>query len=1051
MLHRKSCWWVVVSALCSFALVGTFTGCGSGTKSSGSGGSGSSTIVVSITSPTSAPTIQAGQTVNITAAVSNDSSNQGVTWSVSGGGTLSNQTSTTVTYNAPASVAGNTIVTVKATSAADSSDSTTLTITVTPAAAIAVRITNPISTIAAGASAVTLNATVQNDSSNSGVTWTLTVGGSACSPSCGALSAATTASVLYTPPSSAPASPDNAPTISATSIAKTSVVATDPFTITGNTTQPVSLQPPSTSVPGAGIANQSYAGSIQATNGVGSYTWLINGTQVTAGGYSLGDSITAKFSGANNATLSFSGLPTTAETLPSFTVEVEDSGNPQTTASNSYSIQVSATGAQIGGQISLSNSCGSVTLPSFTVTLTNAAGALVGTQSTDANGDYSFASVPYETYTVTPSIPGASSSVFYPASYSAVASASNITGDNFSATVGYTISGTVSYTGGQQTSGQIYLTLTGSVCGGQGTPGTSVAYPFTSGGSFSIRGVPPGTYGVSAYLDPSSLGQGAQNFIDPTGSSSSASSTTNANSSGIVSGATVQLSDPTFATPTSNPSFHALPINGGWLLYYSPPSSGNGVEAANEYIVNWAQASGTDSDGSYCLLGGGSDGKQFATSDPGYGTHTFSAIGANGPTLWILNNKSMGTNAFSSGKSYCFQVRAVDSFDTANPHPSGAWASITDGDGNAEPVTPGTSTTFCSSNCTTVSGAVTVPAGVTIKPNAALYMGVFQQSASSNGPSAIYATETDSPVSGGAGNQYSLTVPNGSGYVVFGILDQNNDGLIDAGDVTNVRNNNSSGVNLSGGSSTQNLTLPATNSVVQVQTNYYSNNCNGCTSNYSVNLDVYEGNLLPVAVTLTDTTAATPYVMTPVDLGACSGCGTPQFQYSVTLPSGSVPSLGDSFGFTVTYLGGYQETGTIVNGAVTAFGNTGAIVGPSDLATNLQTSGSALQPNFTWTYPANAGDYLYNFSLNQNTNCSGDCTLWQIPNNNSNSNGFTVTQDETTGGTATTGEIEWNQDPTGGGSSISGSLNSSDDYSWQINVQDTNGNQATSTASDDNP
>src|SRR5690348_14976112 len=54
-------------------------------------------ISVAITSPASAPTIQQGQSVsNITATVTNDSANKGVTWSLSGAGSLSAQTSTTV-------------------------------------------------------------------------------------------------------------------------------------------------------------------------------------------------------------------------------------------------------------------------------------------------------------------------------------------------------------------------------------------------------------------------------------------------------------------------------------------------------------------------------------------------------------------------------------------------------------------------------------------------------------------------------------------------------------------------------------------------------------------------------------------------------------------------------------------------------------------------------------------------------------------------------------------------------------------------------------------
>jgi hypothetical protein len=99
---------------------------------------------------------------------------------------------------------------------------------------ISVTITNKITTIPAGAAATTLNATVQNDATNSGVTWTLTVNGSACaSLVCGTLSGATTTSVMYTPPSGLPVPPTSAPTITATSLKDSTKSDSDGFTITG--------------------------------------------------------------------------------------------------------------------------------------------------------------------------------------------------------------------------------------------------------------------------------------------------------------------------------------------------------------------------------------------------------------------------------------------------------------------------------------------------------------------------------------------------------------------------------------------------------------------------------------------------------------------------------------------------------------------------------------------------------------------------------------------------------------------------------------------------
>jgi hypothetical protein len=104
--------------------------------------------------------------------------------------------------------------------------------TTTPPPAISVTITNKITTIAAGAAAVTFNATVQNDSKNAGVNWTITAGGANCQSACGSLSGATTSSVTYTPPASVPAAPNNAPTLVATSITDSTKSDSDSFTIT---------------------------------------------------------------------------------------------------------------------------------------------------------------------------------------------------------------------------------------------------------------------------------------------------------------------------------------------------------------------------------------------------------------------------------------------------------------------------------------------------------------------------------------------------------------------------------------------------------------------------------------------------------------------------------------------------------------------------------------------------------------------------------------------------------------------------------------------------
>jgi hypothetical protein len=820
-------------------------------------------------------------------------------------------------------------------------------------------------------------------------------------------------------------------TLTATASGLTSTVSANIFIGAGTATKLVfSTEPPSTQTPGS-----SFGAVVQVEDAYGNL--------VASSGASITMTSTPSGLSGTTAAPASSGIATFSNLIlsnsGSYTLTAASSGLASATSS---SITITGIGT-ISGQINLqNNNCNVTTWPTFTVTATNTTTSQTYPTTTDGSGNFTINNLPAGTYTLTPSIPQATSSLFYPANYTGItiSNGNNVTGQNFNAVVGYTISGTVSYTGSQFTSqgGQIYMVVNNSCGGTQGNPGTSVAWSSTSSApSYQIRGVGPGTYTVQAFMDPSSLGQGASNAIDPLGSSSAI--TVGAGTNGAATGVNLTLTDPTFPTPSSNPTLKVIPMNGGWLLSYNPPLNNYNQEEANQYVVQWAVSTGTDAAGNpTCALSGSSFGAVA-------GSHSFIATGDK-QDVWILNNTSMGTGTFASSTAYCFQVRAYDSVNST--HASG-WTSYTDSSGSPEAVASATSTTFCSTNCTTLQGAVTIPSGVSIKPNAPLYIGYFQQSSSGGGPSAIFATEVTNPVSGGAGNSYTLTIPNGTGYVLFGILDQNNDGMIDAYDVTNVRNNNSSGVAFSGGTqSNQNLTLPSANSTASVQTQYSTNNCTGCSATYSINLKVREENKLPVAVALTNTSVATPYVMAPVDLGLCPGCGgSAQFAYYTMLPGGT-PSVGDSFDFTVTYSDGSQDTGTVVNGAVTAFGSTGAVVGANDLATNLQTT-AGTTPNFTWTFPSSPSSYTYQFNLYQASNCTGNCEIWQIPGQNSSSNGFTYAQTQTG---ATTGQITWGVDPTGDSSNTpSSSLSSANNYNWSISVQDSNGNSAQANATDNNP
>jgi hypothetical protein len=192
-------------------------------------------IVVAIT-PTTA-SVPAGNTLTFTATVTNDKSNDGVTWTLSSGsaactaatcGTLSSSSTASgaaVTYTAPAGVTAT--VTLTATSVADGTKSAAATITIT-SVPIAVAITPAAATVQADSGNQSFTATVQNDVTNKGVTWTLS--GAGCATNrvfCGTLSASSSgsgAAIIYSAPAAVPV--PATVTLTATSVTDTTKSAT---------------------------------------------------------------------------------------------------------------------------------------------------------------------------------------------------------------------------------------------------------------------------------------------------------------------------------------------------------------------------------------------------------------------------------------------------------------------------------------------------------------------------------------------------------------------------------------------------------------------------------------------------------------------------------------------------------------------------------------------------------------------------------------------------------------------------------------------------------
>jgi hypothetical protein len=247
-------------------------------------------VAISITNKISAVPASGGMVVFF-ANVQNDSSGAATTWTLTANGTncqpacgtLATGGPQNVPYTPPASVppAPNNRPTLMAISGADSTKSDTDTFTITAPVPIAVTI-NQVSTVLAGTGGVTFDANVQNDSTNSGVNWTLTAGGVSCSPACGTLStpSGSNNTTVYLPPASVPPAPNNTARITATSVADNTKSGLDNFTITSAVANSCSGAPSGHE----SLLSGHYAMLIQGFEGSGGGNPILIGASFTANG-----------------------------------------------------------------------------------------------------------------------------------------------------------------------------------------------------------------------------------------------------------------------------------------------------------------------------------------------------------------------------------------------------------------------------------------------------------------------------------------------------------------------------------------------------------------------------------------------------------------------------------------------------------------------------------------------------------------------------------------------------------------------------------------------
>ena len=288
----------------------------------GCGGGGGSTPppppVISVgLAPSAAQAIDLGQSVNFTANVANDSKSAGVSWSQTGLGALSGQTTTAATYTAPTSGAAGT-ASVTATSVTDPTKNASVNITISLAPVITTTSlpNGTVGTAYPGGAGIVAT----------GGTGALTYSISSGALPTGLSLNATTGAITGTP-TGAPGTANFTAKVTDSSTAAVPGSATQALTILIN---PATLQITTTSPLTNGSLNSPYSATLQSTGGTGQITWsLITGTLPT--GLSL-----------NATTGVISGTPTEAISAD-LTFQAADSGTPQQSVQTSLNLTIDGT------------------------------------------------------------------------------------------------------------------------------------------------------------------------------------------------------------------------------------------------------------------------------------------------------------------------------------------------------------------------------------------------------------------------------------------------------------------------------------------------------------------------------------------------------------------------------------------------------------------------------------------------------------------------------------------------------------------------------------
>ena len=274
---------------------------------SGCSGSGAITVTLS----TSETSLNPGQTATIIATLTNDKADQGVTWTLTGPGTLSGNTTTAVVYTAPSTVAVATTATITATSVANT------TVTATQSISLVAVLTITTTSLPGGILGVAYDSFINAAGAPAPFTWTIISGSLPPGLTFQTTSTSTSAEITGTP------------TVLGTSNFTVQVedssdaIVTQALSIVINKPPPLSVATGSLQSGTVGTPYNPNNAALQASSGVPPYTWSL------AGGTLLPPGLSLSSSGV------ISGTPIATGTT-NFTVQVVDSSEPahQTATAN---------------------------------------------------------------------------------------------------------------------------------------------------------------------------------------------------------------------------------------------------------------------------------------------------------------------------------------------------------------------------------------------------------------------------------------------------------------------------------------------------------------------------------------------------------------------------------------------------------------------------------------------------------------------------------------------------------------------------------------------